>query len=178
MGLKKRLTTFVSNWLGVIIAALIVIISATFGGMYLYARSRLDNTINFVTQVINLRYPDGLTLSGTADNPAGHLVLQVVNPSADTVDVSISDVSITLGTDTMVVVKDGSWDKSVPTGYTTFEGDITIDAQTFAALVSQGKVTLDIKGVISASGQYKWVKRDNQRPFNISIPGVSLHLNS
>jgi hypothetical protein len=176
MGLKKRLTTFVSNWLGVVIAAVIVLVSATFGGMYLYARSRVDNTINFVTQVINLRYNDGLTLSGTAENPAGHLVLEVYNPYADTVDVSIADVSITMDTYTLTVAKDGSWDKSAPTGYTIFEGNITIDAQTFAALVAKGKVDVDIKGTISGSGQYQWVKRQNERPFNIAIPGVLFQL--
>jgi hypothetical protein len=180
MELKKRLTTFVSNWLGVILAAVIVLVSVTFGGMYLYARSRLDNTINFVTQVITLRYPDGLTLGESVDNPPGyiyHLVLQVYNPFADTVEASISDVSITLDTYAITVVEDGSWSKSTPTGYTIFEGNITIDAQTFTVLVAKGKVDIDIKGTISGSGQYKWIKRQNQRSFNILIHGVLFKLN-
>ena len=181
MGMKKRLATFVSNWLGVIIAAIIVLISATFGGMYLYGRSRIDNTINFVTQVISLRYPDGLTRPGPVENPPPyiyHLVLQVYNPYADTIDVSISDVTITLDTYKLTVVEDGSWNKSTPTGYTIFEGNITIDAQTFAALVAKGKVDVDIKGTISGNGQYQWVKRQNERPFNIAIPGVLFQLTS
>jgi len=180
MGLKKRLTTLVSNWLGVILAAIIVLVSATFGGMYLYARSKIDNTINFVTQDITLRYPDGLTRSGPVENPPPyiyHVVLQVYNPYADTIDASISDVSIALDTYTLTIVEDGSWGKSTPTGYTIFEGNITIDAQTFAALAAKGKVDVDIKGTISGSGQYKWIKRQNQRSFNILIHGVIFQLN-
>ena len=158
MALKKRLTAFVSNWLGVIIAAIIVVLSATFGGMYLYARSRVDNTINFVTQVINLRYNEGLTLNGTTDNPAGyvyHIVLQVYNPYVDTVEVSISDVSIKVDTYTLPVSVDGQWTKDVPTGYTIFEGNTTIPATTWDALVQREKVDVDFRGTISGSGQYK-----------------------
>jgi hypothetical protein len=171
MGLKKHLTTFVSNWLGVILASIIVFVSATFGGMYLYARSRVDNTINFITQVITLRYPDGLTLVESVDNLPPyiyHLVLQVYNPYADTIDASITDVSITLDTYELTVVEDGSWSKSIPTGYTT---------QTFTDLAAKGKVDVDIKGTISGSGQYKWIKRQNQRSFNILIHGVLFQLN-
>lgn len=181
MDIKKRLATFVSNWLGVIIAAVIVIVSATFGGIYLYGRSRIDNAINFVTQVIYLRYPDGLSFSGSADNPPGyiyHLILTVDNTTTDTIDISISDVTITLGAYKFTVIQDGSWNKSTPTGYNSFEGDITIDAQTFTALLAAGKIEGDIKGTISGSGQYKWVKRHSVRPFSILIPGVLFQLNS
>jgi hypothetical protein len=101
----------------------------------------------------------------------------VYNPFADTVEASISDVSITLDTYAITVVEDGSWSKSTPTGYTIFEGNITIDAQTFAVLVAKGKVDIDIKGTISGSGQYKWIKRQNQRSFDILIHGVLFKLN-
>ena len=176
MGLKKHLSTFVSNWLGVIIAAIIVLVSGSFGGMYLYARSRIDNTINFATQAITYY---GLTKIGTIDDPAGYiyrLSLLAYNPYADTIDVSISDVSITLDTYTLPVIKDGSWDKNAPTGNTFFDGDIIIDVQTFAALADKGTVDVEIKGTISGSGQYQWVKRQIQRPINIRIIGVLFRL--
>lgn len=181
MSFKKRLNTFVSNWLGVIIAAVIVIVSSTFGGMYLYGRSRVDNTINFTTQAITLRPINGLTQSGTTDLPKGyiyHIVLQVFNPYADTVDISVSDATITLDTYTLPISKDGSWDKTTPTGYQYFEGFITIDAQTFASLVTKGSVDVFIKGTISGSGHYKWIKRQAQRPFIIPLPGVLFRLTS
>jgi hypothetical protein len=181
MSFKKRLNTFVSNWLGVIIAAVIVIVSSTFGGMYLYGRSRVDNTINFTTQAITLRPINGLTQSGTTDSPKGyiyHIVLQVFNPYADTVDISVSDATIILDTYTLSISKDGSWDKTAPTGYQYFEGFITIDAQTFASLVTKGSVDVFIKGTISGSGHYKWIKRHAQRPFIIPLPGVLFRLTS
>jgi hypothetical protein len=181
MALKKKLTAFVSNWLGVIIAAVIVLISATFGGMYLYARSRVDNTINFATQAITLRPVNGLTRSGSVDTPPGyiyHLTLQIFNPYADTADVSISGVKVTLDTYQISVVQDGSWDKLAPTGYQYFEGYLTIDAQTFAALVAKRSVDVNIEGNISGSGQYKWIKRQVRRSFNIPLTGVLFEFTS
>lgn len=178
MALNKRLMTFVSNWLGVLIAAVIVLISATFGGMYLYARSRVDNAINFATQAITLRPVNGLTQTGTVTEPPAYIyqiVMQVYNPYSDTVEVTLSNVSITLDTYNLPVVKVGSWDESVPTGYQYFEGNFTIDAQTFAALATKGTVDLQIKGTISGSGHYKWVSRHAQRSFVIPLPGVGFH---
>jgi hypothetical protein len=172
MGLKKHLTTFVSNWLGVIIAAIIVLLSATFGGMYLYARSRIDNTINFVTQVIYLRYQDGLTQPGTIPEPPGyiyHLVLQVYNPYGDSVDIAVSNITFTADTYTFPVAQNGSWDKTVPTGYEIFEGDFTIDAKAFDALAGKKTVTVDINGTISGSGRYKWISRQSERHFTIPV---------
>jgi len=180
MALKKKLTAFVSNWLGVIIAAIIVLVSVSFGGMYLYARSRIDNSINFVTQVIYLRYQDGLVQTGTVDEPPGyiyHLVLQVYNPYGDSVDIAVSNITFTADSYSFPVVQDGSWDKTVPTGYETFEGYITIDKQTFSALVDKGKIQVDIKGTISGSGRYKWISRYNERAFVIPI-GVSFEYTS
>ena len=175
MSFRKRLNTFVSNWLGVIIAAVIVIVSSKFGGVYLYGRSKIDNAINFTTQAITLLPINGLTQSGTTDSPRGyiyHIVLQVFNPYADSVDISVSDATITLDTYTLPISKDGSWDKTAQTGYQYFEGFITIDEQTFAALVTKGSVDVFIKGTISGSGHYKWIKRQGQRPFTIPLPGV------
>ena len=175
MSFRKRLTTFVSNWLGVLIAAVIVIVSSTFGGIYLYGRSKIDNAINFTTQAITLRPINGLTQSGTADIPKGYIyqiVLQVFNPYADPVDILVSNATITLDTYTLPISKDGSWDKTALTGYQYFDGFITIDAQTFASLVTKGSVDVFIKGTISGSGHYKWIRRQGQRSFTIPLPGV------
>ena len=176
MAWRKKVTTFVSNWLGVFIAAIIVIISATFGGMYLYARTRIDNSISFTTQ--SIRYYE-LTNSGVVENPPGfvyHLALQVYNPYADTIDVVVSDVTVSMDEYDFTVVQDGSWDKSVPTGYALFEGDITIPEATSDALVAKGTIDVNIEGDIAGSGQYQWVRRAAERPFDIHIPGVLFQL--
>lgn len=175
MALKKRLSAFVSNWLGVIIAAIIVLISVSFGGMYLYGRSRLDNSINFVTQVIYMRYQDGLTLTGTTENPSTsifHLVLQVYNPYEDPIDVAVSDITLSADSYSFNISQDGSWNKTVATGYETFEGNFTIDKATYEALAAEDPVDIEIKGTISGSGHYKWISRQIERQFDIPV-GVS-----
>ena len=175
MELKKRLTTLVSNWLGVILAVIIVLVSAIFGGMYLYARSTADNTISFVTQVIYLLEP-GLVPTATLENPLAyvyHLVLQVYNQYPYTVDITVSNISVVADTYTFPVSQDGAWNKSAPYGYTTFEGNITIDAKTFDTLVTKGTMDLEIKGTISGSCRYKFVSRYSKHSFNTLSKGVS-----
>jgi len=169
MDIRTKAKTFFSNWLGVILAAVIVALAATFGGMYLYARSRLDNTLAWVTQDINLVVPGGFTASGTTENPLTyiyHVTLRVDNPSGDTASVTISDVNILLDTYTIPLVADGEWTKSVPTGEVLFEGDISINGDTFTALAARGTVRLEIKGNITATAQYNWVKRTSARTFD------------
>jgi hypothetical protein len=175
MGLKKHVTTFVSNWLGVIIAAVIVLVSAGFGGMYLYGSNRIDAPINSVTGSFNLRYPDGLTSNGTSDDPQGyvyHLVFQVFNLYADSVEMKVTDITVYADGYSFAVVQDGSWEKTVATGYESIEGDITIDTDVFAALVEKGTVDINIIGTISGSGQYAWIHRQSEYAFDIPISGV------
>ncbi len=181
MALKKRVTNFVSNWLGVLIAVAIVAVSAAFGGMYLYARSRLDNTLNLVTQIVTLPYNEGFVQTGTVENPPGntyHIKIQVYNLYNDTVEVAVSDISIKIDSFTFPMSQNGQWSKSVPTGYAAFEGDITIDKETLLDLIDRGPVDLVISGNISASGQYSWVKRQTSREFTINIPDVRFELAS
>ena len=104
------------------------------------------------------------------------MVLQVYNPYADTVDVSVSNVSVTLATYTLTLVKNGSWDKSAATGYTIFEGDITIDAQTFAALVANRESRRRHQRHYIGKRPVQLDKTQSQRPFYISsLPGVVFH---
>jgi hypothetical protein len=175
MGIKKRAASFVSNWLGVIIAIIIVALSSTFGGMYLYGRSRLDSAISFVTQTISLPYNEGFTRTGATENPPGysyHLILRVYNPYPDTLDVAVSGITVSIDGYDFTVIKDGLWDKDSTVGYTSFEGYITIDNDTYAVLADKGPVDVDIKGNISASGRYRWISRQDTREFSIPIANV------
>jgi hypothetical protein len=175
MGLKKHVTTFVSNWLGVIIAAVIVLVSAGFGGMYLYGSNRIDAPINSVTGSFNLRYPAGLTSSGTSDDPPGyiyHLVFQVFNLYADSVEMEVKDLTLYAEGYSFPVTPDGTWKKTVATGYETIEGDITIDTDIFSALVEKEIVDITVVGTISGNGQYAWIHRQAEYVLNIPISGV------
>jgi hypothetical protein len=143
--------------------------------MYLYSSNRIDAPINSVTGSFNLRYPDGLTSSGTSDDPPGyiyHMVFQVFNLYADSVEMEVKDVTVYADGYAFAVVPDGSWKKTVATGYETIEGDIVIDTDTFAALVEKGTVDINIRGDISGSGQYAWIHRQTVYSFDIPISGV------
>jgi hypothetical protein len=96
----------------------------------------------------------------------------VYNPYIDTVDVTVSDILVSIDGYDFTVIRDGQWDKSVPTGYTTFEGYITIDNTTYSDLVKKSPVDIDITGNIRASGQYRWIERHMTRVFNIPISPV------
>jgi hypothetical protein len=173
MALKKRITNFVSNWLGVIIAVVIVAVSATFGGVYLYGRNRLDNTLGVVTQFVTLPYKTGFVFTGTADNPnTYHITLRDDNVYSDTVEVTISDITVSLDGYDFPLIQDGDWTKTLPNGFVTFEGDITIDKDALTALVAEGQFDLSIRGNISASGHYLWIKRQMSRPIAISVPDL------
>ncbi len=175
MALKKRLTNFISNWLGVIIAVIIVAISATFGGIYLYGRSRLDNTLAVVTQAIFLPYRTGFAQTSINENPPSysyHITLQDYNLYNDTIDLVVSDITVDIGSHDFTLAQAGSWQKSLPNGFVTFEGDITIDKATFTDLVNQSPVALTIKGNVSASGEYRWIKRSISREFTVSVPSL------
>jgi hypothetical protein len=180
MGLKKHIATFISNWMGVIMAAVIVLVSAGFGGMYLYGRGRIDAPISSVTGSFNLQFPEGFTSSGTTDDPPGYvyrLVFQVFNLYADPVEMEVHDITVYADGYSFPVVQDGSWAKTVVTGYETIEGYITIDETAFAALVEKGSVDVNIRGNISGSGQYAWIHRQTDHYFDIPITGVLFQMN-
>jgi hypothetical protein len=185
MTLKKKLKVFALNWLGVIIAVIILVISGSLVGIYLYDRNHVDNTLMYATQLINLKFPNGLYETGPTSDPSGyvfHLVIEVGNMTPDAADVTLSDIKIMLDTYTFDVLQYGSWNNTVTkesengTGYEYFEGDFTIDTATVALLAGKGTVDIDIKGNVYASTQYKWVKKHGTRNFDINVPSVPFEL--
>ena len=165
--LRKRATVLAYDWLGVLIAGVIVVLTGIFGGTYLYARGHIDSTLSWVTQSINLMVPPGLSLNETVDSSGAsyHLTLQLANPSEEKASVSISDVEVKLGDYAFIVAPDGAWDKTAPSGYTYFEGDIYIDSATFKSIASMGAVEVSVSGNISASAHYLWVTRHSELAF-------------
>lgn len=178
MSLRRKLTTFVSNWLGVLIAAVIILSSASVGGI-LYGRSKVDTAINAATQTVTLRPIDGLVRRETGDQTQGQIYdigLMVKDFYSTPVEITLSNLTITLDTYTFTITPDGSWDKTANSadqdGYQYFDGHFTIDPQTMAALVSKGKVDLFLKGHVAGSSQYRWMKRHYQQDFTRPIYGV------
>ena len=174
MAIKRRVSSFVTNWLGVIIAVVIVAVSGFFGGTYLYAVGRIDSTLAWVTESINLKVPPGLAYVGTSDNPPGqhyHVTLDIVNESGDTAEASLTGVYVKLAEFTFPVTPDGTWDKSIPTGETDFEGDIFVESGTVSTLVAEGNIQIDVTGSINGTGCYKWITRHKELTFSRSTTG-------
>jgi len=182
MAFKRKLATFVSNWFGAIIATIVVVFSATFGGMSFIAHSRVFNATDFTNQRISLPQEDWLVYVDTIfdlnedgeEIPQAYiyrLVLLTNHPyDSITIDVTISDVSVTIASFTLDVTPDDSWTKSVPSGlnrYTFFEGTFTMPYELFYYLSDKGDIELDIQGQITSSGKYRWVSRSIQTQFSI-----------
>ncbi|MCL2678911.1 MAG: hypothetical protein FWF18_01225 [Dehalococcoidia bacterium] len=170
--MKKRIITFISNWLGVFIAIIIMLVSGVFGWLYLDARSRLESTLNTITQIVILPYNEGFVQSGTINDPPAnifHITIQVYNIYPETVGVTVSDISIDIDGYSFNMSQDGQWSKDVPIGYAIFEGNITIGWDIMNDLIDQSPVEIIIRGNISASGKYRWVQRHIDREFRINI---------
>ena len=185
MSIKHRLKVFVSNWLGVIVAAVIMLVTGTLGFTYLQLSSRLDNTLAFATQFITLKVPNGIYKTGTTISSSPyvfHVVIQVGNETAIPAEVTISNMKIIMNSIPTPITQSGPWTKTVTeasgdgTGLEDFEGDFTIDAQTFAGLVSQGSVNIDIQGNVYASARSGFLSKHASRVFDISLPNIPFNI--
>ncbi len=185
MLIKHRLQLFVTNWLGVIIAAVITLVTGTLGVTYVQISSRLDYTLAFATQLITLRFPDGMVLTDTLDSPPGyvfHVVVQVGDESSIPAEVTLSDMEVVLDGVPIVINRDGQWTKTVAqasgggTGFENFEGDFTIDSAAFAGLVAKGTVDVDITMHVDAAAKYAFVRKSASKDFDIHMPGIPFKL--
>lgn len=171
VSLSRRMKTFLAKWGGIVLAAILVVLAAVFGGMYLYASSRIDSTLAWVTQDVSL-VPPGLTPSSVVENPPGGvylMALRVDNPSSDPATVELSGISISLDEFLFEVVPIDLWQETVnPSGYILFSGNITIGLDTIKALSERGTVGVEINGAVSAQARYKWVGKDLERPVKIT----------
>jgi len=188
VSVKHRVKVFVSNWFGVIIAVLIMLVTGSLGFTYLQISSRLDNTLAWVTQYINLEVPNSIVRTGTigpVTAPSGyvfHIVVQVGNESTTPADVTLSNMNIVMESVPIVITESGPWTKTVMqtsgngTGLEDFEGDFTIDAQTFAGLVAKGTVDIDIKLHVYARAKYGFMSKHASKDSDIHLPQVPFKL--
>ena len=188
MSIKHRVKIFVSNWLGVIVAVFIMLVTGTLGFTYLQISSRLDNTLAFATQLITLKVPDGIVRTGTIgtiDNPTGyvfHVIVEVGNETPTATEVTLSNMKVVIESVPIVITENGLWTNTVTqssgdgTGFEDYEGDFTIDAQTFAGLVAKGTVDMDITMHVYASARYGFLGKHASRDFDIHMPGIPFKL--
>jgi hypothetical protein len=164
----RRTRTFLAKWGGIIVAAILVAAIAGFGSTYLYAAGRVNGTLAWVTQNINLSQ---MGAAGTLEDPPRaiyRVILQVDNPTADSAEVTVSDLFVTLDELNLEMEKLGDWTKTVPpAGTVRFEGNIIIDTILITILTERGAVDLFITGNIDANAAYGMVNKSAQRPIRI-----------
>jgi len=165
----RRTKTFMAKWGGIIIASILVAAIAGFGSTYLYAAGRVNGTLAWVTQNINLSQ---MGAAGTLENPSRavyRVILQVDNPTADSAEVTVSNLFVTLDELNLEMEKLGEWAKTVaPAGTVSFEGNIIIDTTIITILTARGFVNLYVTGDIEASAAYGMVNKTTQRPIRIA----------
>ncbi len=175
--MQRRFKTFFAKWGGLVLAVVLVIPAAYFGGTYLYASSRVEATLAWVTQDVNLD-DSFLTLVSKQNEPPQstyRLVLVVNDRMADVAELEVSDITVKLNEFTLPVTEIGSWQKGiVPGGSASFEGDITLSSETVQKLAAAGRVDYTISGTIKGTAHYSWVKKTRTEPISLSSHGSFL----
>jgi len=166
---NKRMAKFYANWLGVIIAVIIVVISAVIGSIYIYASSKIGDATRFATESISISSAeDGFTIIDTIDNPARYVCqisLVSINIYSLPVDVTISNVTIFLNEYQFEVIQEGSWEKTLSDEYVFFLGSFVIEQEILAELLEQDRVEIVVRGNISGSGKYIWASKTHSFEF-------------
>jgi mono/diheme cytochrome c family protein len=180
MRMQRRFKTFFAKWGGLVISVLIVVPAAYFGGTYLYASSRVEATLAWVTQDVNvgnafLSNP----VSKQVEPPQStyRLVLQVNNRMADVADLTVSGLAVKLNEFDFAVTEYGPWQQQIdPGGTVTFAGDFILAADTIARLTAANRVNYAISGTITATARYSWVKKGRSEKIELSSDAVFLQV--
>ena len=167
--LPRRVRTFLAKWGAILLATVVVAIIAGVGGTYLYAVSRVDSTLAWVTQNINLAQ---MGAAGTLENPPRaiyRVILQIDNPTPDDAITMISELYITLDEINIELEPVGFWTKVIhPTASADFEADMIISTDIMTILTQRQNVELVITGTVIANANYGVVHKELSRPILIT----------
>ena len=171
--LSRRQRAFFAKWGGVVLAAILVMPIAFFGGTYLMANSRIDATLAYVTQDVRLfsLEPIGPTDELPPD-AVYRVILSVNNDTLTPADVTVTDASISLGNYYFDIVGSAGWHGTVPAKtIVIFEGDIVVPRAVSRDLDGKN-VPINVEGEISAKVRYAFVERQDSRRFKSSTEGI------
>ncbi len=161
ISISRRQRAFIAKWGGVVIAAILIIPIAGFGGTFLLANSRIDSTLNYVTQAVNL--VDIISAGTTSDLPPDyvyHLKLIVHNGTSSPADVIINDASIAIEKFAYEINGSAGWSGHIEAnGNATFEGDITVKREQLKEFEDKW-VTVKITGIITVKARYGFVDKE------------------
>ncbi len=161
ISISRRQRAFIAKWGGVVIAAILIIPIAGFGGTFLLANNRIDSTLNYVTQAVNL--VDIISVGTTSDLPPDyvyHLKLIVHNGTSSPADVSITDASITIEKFAYEITGSAGWNGRIEAkDNATFEGDITVKREQLKEFEDK-MVAVKVTGMITVKARYGFVEKE------------------
>jgi hypothetical protein len=170
--MQRRFKTFFAKYGGLVIAVILVIPAAYFGATYLYAASRVEATLAWVTQDVNVGnsfLSDPVNKQVEPPQSTYRLALRVNNRMADVAELEVSDLTVTLNQFTFPLTEYGAWQKQInPGGSVIFEGDFTLSSDIIEKLTAAGRVNYTITGTIQATARYSWVRKGRTEPIDLS----------
>ena len=166
---SRRMKAFMAKWGGLILAAVLVLPLAGFGGTYLYANSRVDDTLTWVTQEITL---NSFLFAGVPLDPPRrviyHIVIGVHNRTPDAAQVNITGARVKLNEVNYDIVGSAGWQGTVAgKDDKVFEGDIVLPYDTYLELINR-TLDLEVTGNIKATAHYSFVDKEAERPIKIT----------
>ena len=171
INVTRRQRAFFAKWGGVVVATILIIPLSLFGGTFLLANSRIDNTLNYVTQAVNVL--NIIPAGPTDDLPPDYvykLYIYVQNDTPDPAEVSITDATITIEKFGYEITGSAGWSGLVPgKGTSTFEGDITVLREQVREWEDQ-PVVIKIRGTINVKARYGFVEKEATGLVLINIP--------
>ena len=170
---SRRMRAFAAKWGGLVIAILVVIVLAVFGGIYLYASTRVDATLNWVTQdyrILSFQWV-GMSTEQPLD-AVYHLTISINNNTDTPADIDITGAGLSLDELRFEITGSAGWNGTVPAnGFIVFEGDITLKPADSQELEGRN-VILEISGTVTANASYSFIEKEKSRPLLISTVGI------
>jgi hypothetical protein len=164
---------FVAKWGGLILAAMLVLPIAIFGGTYLYANSRVEATLNWVTQEVTMTNFVAVDFfpGETEDSPGYaiyYLTVVVTNRTPDAAEVSLNGIRATMDEYNLEINGADEWHGTVNgNDATVFEGNIILPLDIYDELSSRDSINTEITGGITATTHYMFIDRESSRPISI-----------
>ena len=160
---------FMAKWGGIVISAVFILLFSSFGGFYIYSVNRVDNTLAWVTQSINISRVSSATVDASTEM-AYFTVTLVVNNTTDTdANVTISDLSLTVNGLDLEATPANEWQVKVKANDKAYiEGQIMMTYRDFLDVRSKGATPISINGDLYAKSRYGIVMRDASRPIAIN----------
>ena len=166
---KRKFKMFMAKWGGIAISVVFILLFSGFGAHYIYSVNRVDNTLAWVTQSVNIDRVNSATVDTSKQIATFHVKLKVMNTTNGGAEITASDIVINLNGMNLEMTPSNDWTMKAPANQTVYiEGDVTMSEKDFNDLRSKGATPFTITGKLYAKVRYGIVMRDAERPININ----------